>query len=782
MALKEILLIPYKVDTDNLVRGTQAGYNRCNASTAGQSSLCQTGFLNSVDDFCLWAPINPNSIVGDVEGDMVAWCTKPGRGTRVIPAGAIRGVQLTKTPDYVQVVGFIDQTRINIASGDQGGEMDPHGADLRGNPLGGLMYSNAYTNNKNAFRQVIEWHNFMGSDIFCLKACDPARPNAARFCEHIYDRIGCAYNAPSNAQPGVFEACKGDNQDFPGVYTDAQGKVQTYRQPPESLGAITTIPYTARVPRSSDCVRYESAALFAGSVSPGTGGGTPGGGVTVTTTGTSASATSDGGSGSGSGSESAATSTGDSSTSTTTGHESTITAPPETTAAPDGSTGSLTVAPPAQTGNSGAVVRVEVPVLAIALYGQLGLHNNTMMVLSLSIPEDIISTILDELSSDNESLKQCSLVSQSFLPLCHKLLFSSICLNHPTRTRGFYRVITNNVSFASYIRRVEIISSVSPEFRGRDWVTFEHTLAPLLQALHNLHAFTLRKNFLPPLPWNTLPADLRSTILDLSVPSITLAHVANVPMGHFRRFICLKDLKLLDIELDHGHPLDLGPLNASLSSPLPVGYLESLEILDSPMCGRHLVTTLTDPRSSLKLSRLKDLELFGDHGFTGTIMETAGQTLQRVVWYGLGEGTDCHPTPFTRFPSSFSALPALRFLTIGTKFARGRAYDPLPLLAQALAGATPRDACALEHLKVYISFYGVWKFAITPRDVDTLDEYAFWPALDEALTRPGVYTKLTRVGVGLQVGGSRQAFAGLPKRRMPMLLEKGVLYMMFTDQ
>ncbi|KAG5640825.1 hypothetical protein DXG03_006891 [Asterophora parasitica] len=364
--------IPYQVDTDNLVRGTQAGYNRCNATTDGQSSLCQTSFINSVDDFCLWAPINPNSIVGDVEGNMVAWCTKPGRGTRVIPPGAIRGVQFTKTPDYVQVVGFIDQTRINIASGDTGGEMDPHGADLRGNPLGGLMYSNAYTG---AFKQVIEWHNFMGSDIFCLKACDPARPNAARFCEHIYDRIGCAYNAPSNAQSGVFESCKGDNQDFPGVYTDSQGKVQTYRQPPESLGPITSIPYTARVPRSSDCVNYNSADLFAGSVGPGGGGGTPGGGVTATTTGASSSAVSESGgtSTTASGTESTATSTGGSSAPPTTASDSTITAPPATSGAPSGTTGSTGVAPPAQTDNSGIKLGIEVPFLTLWLFMQVWL-------------------------------------------------------------------------------------------------------------------------------------------------------------------------------------------------------------------------------------------------------------------------------------------------------------------------------------------------------------------------------------------------------------------------
>jgi len=61
---------------------------------------------------------------------MVAWCTKPGHGTRLIPAGALTGVQFVKSPAYVQVVGFIDQTKINMLPGDYGGEMDPHGADL----------------------------------------------------------------------------------------------------------------------------------------------------------------------------------------------------------------------------------------------------------------------------------------------------------------------------------------------------------------------------------------------------------------------------------------------------------------------------------------------------------------------------------------------------------------------------------------------------------------------------------------------------------------------------
>ncbi|RDB27449.1 hypothetical protein Hypma_004080 [Hypsizygus marmoreus] len=253
--------IPYQVDTDDLVRGRQTGYNRCNSTTEGQSSLCQTSFINSIDDFCLWAPIEPNSIVGNVEGEMVAWCTKKGHGARQIPAEALQGVQFMKTPDYVQVVGFVDQSKINLQADDTGGEMDPHGADLRGNPLGGLLYSNAYGTDNKTFTQVIEWHNFIGSGFFCLKACDPAGPNAAHFCEHVYDRIGCQYNAPNAAQNGTFESCKGENQDFPGVYVQ-NGVTQTYRQPPESLGPIATIPYTARIPASSDCAPFQSADIY----------------------------------------------------------------------------------------------------------------------------------------------------------------------------------------------------------------------------------------------------------------------------------------------------------------------------------------------------------------------------------------------------------------------------------------------------------------------------------------------------------------------------------------
>jgi len=184
----------------------------------------------------------------------------------------LTGVQFMKTKDYVQVTGLIDQTQIYYAANDSGGEMDPHGADERGNPLGGLIFSKAFTNG--TWTQAVEWHNFMGGNVFCLKACDPAGPNAASYCQHIYDRIGCQYNAPAAYENGVFLSCLGDDQDFPGVYTGSDGIVSTYQQPAESLGPISTLPYTAKIPASSSCTTYTSSLLYANAPSATIGSST----------------------------------------------------------------------------------------------------------------------------------------------------------------------------------------------------------------------------------------------------------------------------------------------------------------------------------------------------------------------------------------------------------------------------------------------------------------------------------------------------------------------------
>lgn len=257
--------LPYQADTGNGPRGQQQGYNLCNSTTQNQNSMCQTVFLNSIQEFCLWGASQPNSIVGNIEGEMVAYCTTKKFGTRLIPAGAITGLQVTRTPGYIQVVGFVQQTMLNLQANDTGGEEDPRGADGRGNPLGALMYSSAFnTQGGPAYTQVRDWSFFIGSGIFCFKACDPSGPNGPQLCQHIYDRIGCAYNAPAHYETinGTFTSCQGENQLPAGTYIQ-NGVTMTYTQPPESLGPITSIPYVAPIPAVSNCQTFtDTKALW----------------------------------------------------------------------------------------------------------------------------------------------------------------------------------------------------------------------------------------------------------------------------------------------------------------------------------------------------------------------------------------------------------------------------------------------------------------------------------------------------------------------------------------
>jgi len=138
---------------------------------------------------------------------------QPGYGTRLIPDGTITGAHFVQTPDYVQVTGVGDLTKINIPAGDDGGELDPHGADGNGNPIGGLVFSKAFTGQ---FEQLHEWTNFVAAYEFCFRGCkDSAR--APVLCNHIYDLMGCAWNMPGNYETG-FDSCKGDTGEPMGVY------------------------------------------------------------------------------------------------------------------------------------------------------------------------------------------------------------------------------------------------------------------------------------------------------------------------------------------------------------------------------------------------------------------------------------------------------------------------------------------------------------------------------------------------------------------------------------
>jgi len=218
----------------------QTGTNQCGTGS-NQTSTCQNAYINSLNDWCIFAPPDPGpgSVIGNTERIEVAYCLQSGYGTRLIPAGTIQGAHFVQTPDYVQVTGIGDLTKINVPAGDAGGELDPHGADGNGNPIGGLVFSTAFTGQ---IVELHEWTNFVSATEFCFRGCIDS-PTAPALCNHIYDEMGCNWNMPGNYGNG-FDQCKGDSGAPMGVYggsTFFQGEPATpAAQPAPATSSCTT--------------------------------------------------------------------------------------------------------------------------------------------------------------------------------------------------------------------------------------------------------------------------------------------------------------------------------------------------------------------------------------------------------------------------------------------------------------------------------------------------------------------------------------------------------------
>jgi hypothetical protein len=231
-------------------------------------------FFNSIQDFCLWGSPTPNGAIGDVEAVVVAYCTRPGHGTRLIPPGTLTAVQFIKTPAYIQVTGLFNQTGIGLQASDAGGELDPHGADLAGNPLGGLVFSNNLppATDNTTIIQVNNWSNFVGGGQFCFKACDNSI-TSPDYCQNMYDTQGCGFNMPASYRPNEFSVCEGDNQNPPGgdPVIPATSSCTTYSSSDLYSGYQTaTASVTSTGARSST---YSSAA--AGTTTKSSSGATP---------------------------------------------------------------------------------------------------------------------------------------------------------------------------------------------------------------------------------------------------------------------------------------------------------------------------------------------------------------------------------------------------------------------------------------------------------------------------------------------------------------------------
>ncbi|KAK4702844.1 hypothetical protein P7C70_g3375, partial [Phenoliferia sp. Uapishka_3] len=207
------------------------------------------------DNFCLYMPPDPTTEnLVDAEAIAVAYCINPYNDTRPMPDGFIRTAHFRQTPDYVQITGTFDWTKMNINPYDCGGEYDNHGAEGLGNPVGAHVDGGD------------NWSEFMGS-------CDtPGEPG--QFC------FRSCHGDPGDYQQEGFTNCQADSDLPVGVYnssyTFAQG--QSFTPPavaaPSSSSCVTVASPTASgVTYSWDQLAYETSGVSSGAASTASSSG-----------------------------------------------------------------------------------------------------------------------------------------------------------------------------------------------------------------------------------------------------------------------------------------------------------------------------------------------------------------------------------------------------------------------------------------------------------------------------------------------------------------------------
>lgn len=266
------------------------------------------------------------------------------------------------------------------------------------------------------------------------------------------------------------------------------------------------------------------------------------------------------------------------------------------------------------------------------------------MVLSTSIPFEIIDDIISHNYEDTKTLRSCSLVAHSFVDSCQKHIFSSILLNlrYPDGRFEIIRdVLIKNPRISSYVRHIHLQDYVirSYTFQERpddddEQQVMVGMLSSILPHLIHLQKFTF-VNLYERLnqsiytgDWTCVPAILQKTLLTLfTLPSLTTINIgdfSNFPIHHFRQCPQLKQLKLHSIVKPASN--DGQPETSEV--PL-VPILESLEISDMSAMAAILL------QGHLDLSQLQELRMRsrnGVQGFAADIMRGASQTIETFVW------------------------------------------------------------------------------------------------------------------------------------------------------
>ena len=171
------------------------------------------------------------------------------------------------------------------------------------------------------------------------------------------------------------------------------------------------------------------------------------------------------------------------------------------------------------------------------------------MAHSVEIPQDIIDNVIAALGNDKRSLKQCALVSSSFLLPSRKQLFYSIRFGfNDEGCQRLHQFLVQNPVIRSFVRRLHV-------YRGwRSKLTFDKSLPAFLQlSFCHLEEFFL--SCLDAVNWSDFSGELKDALSTLmhspSLKILSVHTIHNVPITLFLGIVHLTELHLSSVSLNY---------------------------------------------------------------------------------------------------------------------------------------------------------------------------------------------------------------------------------------
>ena len=181
------------------------------------------------------------------------------------------------------------------------------------------------------------------------------------------------------------------------------------------------------------------------------------------------------------------------------------------------------------------------------------------MAKSIDIPQDIIDSVIAAVGDDMHLLKQCSLVSSSFLRPSHKHLFSKISITDYKTCQGIHHLLIQNPVIQTFVKAITWDIA-------RKWINSPSLLAILRLPFRCLESFSifscnsascdmilnLSENWSPePWDWNSFSSEMKDALSNIMLSSpiktLSLEGITNIPTTFFLHITHLTTLELYSL-------------------------------------------------------------------------------------------------------------------------------------------------------------------------------------------------------------------------------------------